>query len=1201
MSRRVWYVTAVALMVFVTAALVVLPSVLSDESSAASEKHFYLDENSDIHHEADSMSVSLAAGGILTTGYWHAEGIISVPTLTISGDVKLILRDDTVLTVSGGVAVPAGSSLSLYPESRAEHMGKLYASVNLTGGTIKNVAFMEYTNNTLIVTSTSGPVANYGMIKATGNTSNALYSTAAITVNNNRTDFCFGTVTSPRNCINVGGGSTVNNSGVLGTPPWNTTSVSVFIMGSNAVVNNYKEGVMESYGNCVILGSGGILNNYGEINGKVDPSNPYGGVGVFGVSANLTVNNFEGAKITVQGYVNAVQYMGTGNVLNNYGELSSPATTVYLSGGGATIDNYGTIKGIVGIQGITADFNNYGIIETVGYGVFFSGVTNVKNEGTISNKSNSGIAVYLSTNTAGSTITNSGTIESTFPGGIAVQTSAACTIVNTADGVIYGESFGLSIRGGSVTNNGIISSDSYGIYLNASAATTLVNNNLIKGSVNLSNLANDVTLKAGSRIEGNFNIGTGASNLRFTGTPGPSLVYATVTGSTAGIGSSTTVHIDYTALPAVAVGTVLTLIDIQNTGTVTGTPANPSATFGGYDVTMGVVSSNLIATIAAVNHAISLKNTANNQPLDSLHPYTFTSANPGYGTQTPLNVTVTNLGSYAGGTGPLRITLNGTGASNFTLSTTSLAGIAVGGTATFTVTPVIGLMPGTYTATVTVGVAAGNTNPIAPVSFVVSFTVNKFDSTTVAESSPSPSVFGQTVTLKATVTGYAGTPSGTVIFSIGATQIGSAVLNASGVATITVNDLPVGSDTVVASYQGNGLYNGSSDAVIHIVIPADTQTTIASDLNPSYFGQMVKFTATVTSLAPGSGTPSGRVEFFENGRSIGSSMLTASGTATVFLGTLSVGSHPVTAVYQGNTNYNGSSSAILTQVVLASDGPVHYITAIPDAGSIITPPGVNIVPRGINITFTFSAKPGYTLTEVWIDRLHLLTPEEMALGTYTFTNVMANHTIEAKSVAGARTDVTVRIDVMEGSGKALYSLDDIDYIEYEAPLTLPIGSDLWVIAVPDSGYRFVRWDTPEESFNPEIAFVDLRGSLHLEVYFEVDDAGKIGSIVWLLIVLLIIAGLILLLFLLRIRPGLFLTIMMGSPVENASVTYRIDDDKTSKNDIDTTNSKGKLRIAAKKGSVVTITMAAKDGRIAKDLPITVRMDNRREYLNMILK
>jgi len=112
----------------------------------------------------------------------------------------------------------------------------------------------------------------------------------------------------------------------------------------------------------------------------------------------------------------------------------------------------------------------------------------------------------------------------------------------------------------------------------------------------------------------------------------------------------------------------------------------------------------------------------------SLSPaaHTFPAATAGYTTAPTLTVTVANTGNES--TGGLAVALGGTDAESFTLAPANgtLVTIPVTGTntRTFTVAPKTGLAAKTYTATVTVGPAAGNANAITPQTLTVSFTVN---------------------------------------------------------------------------------------------------------------------------------------------------------------------------------------------------------------------------------------------------------------------------------------------------------------------------------------------------------------------------------------------------------------------------------------------------------------------------------------------
>jgi hypothetical protein len=76
----------------------------------------------------------------------------------------------------------------------------------------------------------------------------------------------------------------------------------------------------------------------------------------------------------------------------------------------------------------------------------------------------------------------------------------------------------------------------------------------------------------------------------------------------------------------------------------------------------------------------------------------------------------------------------------------------------------------------------------------------------------------------------------------------------------------------------------------------------------------VTLTATVSAVAPGSGKPTGSVTFMDGSTVLGTANLN-NGTASISTSGLSVGSHSITAVYNGNPNFTASTSAVLTQVV----------------------------------------------------------------------------------------------------------------------------------------------------------------------------------------------------------------------------------------------------------------------------------------------
>jgi uncharacterized protein (TIGR03437 family) len=99
--------------------------------------------------------------------------------------------------------------------------------------------------------------------------------------------------------------------------------------------------------------------------------------------------------------------------------------------------------------------------------------------------------------------------------------------------------------------------------------------------------------------------------------------------------------------------------------------------------------------------------------------------------------------------------------------------------------------------------------------------------------------FGATTVLTATVTGAASaTPTGTVIFTIGTDALGTATLNSSAVATLTLNgaQLAVGANTITAQYNGdNSYYGGSASVSVVETTPSNGLPTVQSASNAASF------------------------------------------------------------------------------------------------------------------------------------------------------------------------------------------------------------------------------------------------------------------------------------------------------------------------------------------------------------------------------
>ncbi len=176
------------------------------------------------------------------------------------------------------------------------------------------------------------------------------------------------------------------------------------------------------------------------------------------------------------------------------------------------------------------------------------------------------------------------------------------------------------------------------------------------------------------------------------------------------------------------------------------------------------------------------------------------------------------------------------------------------------------------------------------------------------------SVFGQSVTLTARVTPLAAT--GTVQFRLDGADIGAPVaLDATGRATFVTNVLTVGTHTVSARYGGSTNYLPRVSANLTLTVgKAASATVVTSSGSPAAPGTTVVFTATVTAVPPGAGTPSGTVQFRIDGVNVGApAALNASGQAAYATSTISLGRHTVSAVYIGDGNFNTSTSSGINQ------------------------------------------------------------------------------------------------------------------------------------------------------------------------------------------------------------------------------------------------------------------------------------------------
>jgi len=388
--------------------------------------------------------------------------------------------------------------------------------------------------------------------------------------------------------------------------------------------------------------------------------------------------------------------------------------------------------------------------------------------------------------------------------------------------------------------------------------------------------------------------------------------------------------------------------------------------------------------------------------------FNFGSVHVGYTSVQPHTVTIENTGNQP--TGQLTVALSGANpASFFTVNSSSIGSIAVGGHAIFTVGPNPGLPVGIYTATVTVSGAN-----ITAQSFTVSFTVTEppifcisldtGDHTFTTVEAGYDLVTPHTVRI--TNTGNQATGQLTVALS-GANPgffalTGSPITNIAvgGHATFTVgpiHGLPVGTHTATVTVSvGVGITSQTFTVSFEVTeIPAfgislDTDNHIFAPVQAGY-DPVIPRTVRITNTG---NQPTGQLAVALSGTNPGSFALTgytidsigAGGDATFTVGPrygLAVGTHTATVTVSGGAGITASFDVSFTVTVPPTFGISldttgdHTFTTVEAGYDPVTPHTVRITNTGNQATGQLTVA------------LSGANPGSFALTGYTITNIAA--------------------------------------------------------------------------------------------------------------------------------------------------------------------------------------------------------------------
>ncbi len=180
--------------------------------------------------------------------------------------------------------------------------------------------------------------------------------------------------------------------------------------------------------------------------------------------------------------------------------------------------------------------------------------------------------------------------------------------------------------------------------------------------------------------------------------------------------------------------------------------------------------------------------------------------------------------------------------------------------------------------------------------------------------SPVTMFYGQS--LDGVATESASNLTGNILFYDNTTVFCSISANLGGGANTcppTSGYLHAGTRTVHAIYTGDASNApATSNSIAVSVFPDPTTATNVSSANPAVVGTNVTFTAR---FAGNYATPTGPVTFYDGSLPLATVNLDPSGQAIFPTASLAIGSHPITVVYAGTSDFNPVTTTILTEII----------------------------------------------------------------------------------------------------------------------------------------------------------------------------------------------------------------------------------------------------------------------------------------------
>ncbi len=296
---------------------------------------------------------------------------------------------------------------------------------------------------------------------------------------------------------------------------------------------------------------------------------------------------------------------------------------------------------------------------------------------------------------------------------------------------------------------------------------------------------------------------------------------------------------------------------------------------------------------------------------------------------------------------------------------------------------------------------------------------------TALTSSANPSNFGQAVTFTATVTAQPGfdkgTPTGMVSFLDGATNIGNSPLNGSGVATLTTSTLPVGTNSITATYSGDTNFSPSASPGLQQLVQGAVVSLSPASLN---FGDQTVGVASGAKIVTLQNT--GNVNL-----SITSIQITGANNGDFKSGTCPSSLSPNTSC-QISVTFTPAATGTRNATLVVADSAANSPQSVSLTGIGSTIPNYTVSANPTSVTVNPGSAADYVIT---------LTPLNGYDGTVTIncpSSLPAGVTCNKPSIGPGQTQATLTVSTT-GPSAALIATPDVNSRQGASNLWASLG------------------------------------------------------------------------------------------------------------------------------------------------------------------